>query len=168
MDNADCWSFLSFGFGFSNWMVLSLLMINPFNFLNHFWHLINFMDNQKDKFVNTCGMWCGRSWFLSFIFSVLEQQAYSILVSAHLYKGLYMGSSFSFLTDFLLLLLLSLFQLLLLPALRGMVQQPTWTGFFSSTHLKWNRGHVLQEIYRRVDVGSADNLSLFKAFSFEV
>ena len=87
----------------------------------------------------------------------------------HIYTRDYIGgSSFSFLTDFLLLLLLSLFQLLLLPALRGMVQQPTWSGFFSSTHLKWNRGHVLQEIYRRVDVGSADNLSLFKAWSFEV
>lgn len=96
IDNADCWSFLSFGFGLSNWMVLSLLMINPFNFMNHFWHLNNFMDNQKDKFVNTCGMWCGRSWFLSFIFSVLEQQAYSILVSAHLYNGLYMGKQFFF------------------------------------------------------------------------
>ncbi|KAJ6967441.1 hypothetical protein NC653_035601 [Populus alba x Populus x berolinensis] len=40
--------------------------------------------------------------------------------------------------------------LLLLPALRGMVQQPTWSGFFSSTHLKWNRGHDHSSSYDRV------------------
>ncbi|KAG6744006.1 hypothetical protein POTOM_052710 [Populus tomentosa] len=87
------------------------------------------------------------------------QQAYSILVSAHLYKGLYMGKRFFFSIRLSIVIAAVIIS-------ASVVAGSTWYGsatdlgygFFSSAHLKWNRGHVLQEIYRRVDVGSADNV----------